>query len=70
MFTQTRAATAAASRTAAPPLSVCRNARSGVRKLRVHAVRPASGGSGRDAMPYPAAVLVTGPLVPNAGQGE
>ena len=39
-FTQTSAATAAASKTAAPAVSVCRNSRSGVRRLRAHAVRP------------------------------
>src|ERR687898_47931 len=40
MFTQTSAATAAASKTAAPPVSVRRNSRSGVSRLRAHAVRP------------------------------
>ena len=38
-FTQTRAATAAASRNAAPPVSVRRNPRSGVSRLRAQAVR-------------------------------
>src|SRR5439155_6138487 len=40
MFTQTSAATAAASKTAALPVSVRRNSRSGVSRLRAHAVRP------------------------------
>ena len=40
MFTQASAAIAAASRTAAPPVSVRRNSRSGVWMLRAHAVRP------------------------------
>jgi hypothetical protein len=39
-FTQTSAATAPASRTAAPPVSVRRNSRSGVWTLRAQAVRP------------------------------
>ena len=39
-FTQTRAASAAPSSTAAPPVSVRRNSCSGVRRLRAHAVRP------------------------------
>src|SRR4029453_15499293 len=39
-FTHTSAAIAPASRTAAPPVSVRRNARSGVSRLRAHAVRP------------------------------
>src|ERR671931_1830163 len=39
-FTQTSAAAAAASRTAAPPVSVRRNSRSGVWRLRAHAVLP------------------------------
>src|ERR687886_152916 len=39
-FTHTSATTAAASRTAAPPVSVCRNSRSGVWSVRAHAVRP------------------------------
>jgi hypothetical protein len=43
MFAQTSAATAAVSRTAAPPVSVLRNARSGVGTVRDHAVRPAYG---------------------------
>ena len=42
MFAQTSAATAAASNTAAPPVSVRRNARSGVSRLRAQAVRPAN----------------------------
>ena len=40
MFTHTSASTVAASRTAAPPVSVRRNERSGVSRLRAHAVRP------------------------------
>ena len=44
-FTQRSAATAAASRTAAPPVSVRRNSRSGVWRLRAHAVRPENGES-------------------------
>src|SRR6266511_1347472 len=39
-FTHTSAATAAASKTAAPPVSVRRNSRSGVSTLRAQAVRP------------------------------
>jgi hypothetical protein len=39
-FTHTSAATAAASITAAPPVSVRRNSRSGDRSRRPHAVRP------------------------------
>ena len=39
-FTQTSAATAAASKTAAPPVSVRRNSRSGGGNVRAHAVRP------------------------------
>jgi len=39
-FFHASAATAAASRTAALPVSVRRNARSGVARCRVHAVRP------------------------------
>src|SRR5205085_6745973 len=42
-FTQASAATAAASRTAAPPVSVRRNERSGVCRLRAQAVRPENG---------------------------
>ena len=42
-FTQTSAAIAAASKTAAPPVSVRRNSRSGVCRLRAHAVRPEIG---------------------------
>ena len=37
------AATAAASKTAAPPVSMRRNSRSGVSKLRAHAVRAVNG---------------------------
>src|ERR671912_662210 len=44
-FTQTSAASAAPSSTAAPPVSVCRNCCSGVRRLRAHAVRPEKGDS-------------------------
>ena len=40
MFTQASAATVAASRTAALPVSVRRNCRSGVCRFRAHAVRP------------------------------
>src|SRR6266545_1561388 len=40
MFTQASAASVAASRTAEPPVSVRRNSRSGVWRLRAHAVRP------------------------------
>ena len=43
MFAQTSAATTAASRTTALPVSVSRNARSGVWRFRVHAVRPLNG---------------------------
>jgi hypothetical protein len=39
-FTHTSAATAAASKTTAPPVSVRRNSRSGVWMLRANAVRP------------------------------
>ena len=39
------AAMVAASRTAAPPVSVRRNSRSGVCTLRAHAVRPENGGA-------------------------
>src|SRR2546428_903790 len=42
-FTQTSAAAVAASRTAAPPVSVRRNSRSGVCTLRAQAVRPENG---------------------------
>ncbi len=42
-LTQTSAATVAASRTAALPVSVRRKARSGVSRLRAHAVRPEYG---------------------------
>src|SRR6266576_912941 len=42
-FTHTSAAMAAASRTAAPPVSVRRNSRSGVCTLRAQAVRPENG---------------------------
>src|SRR5262245_33102281 len=45
-FTQTSAASAAASRTAAPPVSVRRNDCSGVRRLRTHAVRPVNADAG------------------------
>ena len=45
MFTQARAAAVAASRTAALPVSVRRNWRSGVR-FRAHAVTPGSIGDG------------------------
>ena len=44
MFTQTSAATAAPSRTAALPVSVVRNSRSGVCRLRAHAVVPENVG--------------------------
>src|SRR6266511_217391 len=44
-FTHTSAATVAARRTAAPPVSVRRNSRSGVWTLRAHAVRPENGGA-------------------------
>jgi hypothetical protein len=40
MFTQAIAAIVAPSRTAAPPVSVRRNSRSGVWTFRAHAVRP------------------------------
>ena len=42
-FTHASAATAAHSKTAAPPVSVRRNSRSGVWTLRAHAVRPENG---------------------------
>jgi hypothetical protein len=42
-FAQTSAATTAARRIAALPVSVCRKERSGVCRLRVHAVRPLNG---------------------------
>ena len=46
-FDQTSPATAAAARMAALPVSVRRNCRNGVCRLRAHAVRPANGnGSG------------------------
>src|SRR5580765_5127139 len=45
-FTQTSAATAAASKTAAPPVSVRRNSRSGVSTLRAQAVRPEKNAAG------------------------
>ena len=48
-FTQTSAATAAASRTAAPPVSVRRNSRSGVCRLRAQAVRPENGAAAGSA---------------------
>ena len=54
-FTQTRAATAAASRTAAPPVSVRRNSRSGVWIVRAHAVRPENADARRVS---PALLLV------------
>src|SRR5215211_181526 len=44
MFTQTSAATVAASKTAAPPVSVRRNSRSGVCRFRAQAVRPVNDG--------------------------
>jgi hypothetical protein len=44
MFTHTSAAAVAASRTAAPPVSVCRKFRRGVCRLRAHAVRPVKPG--------------------------
>ena len=47
MFTQTSAATAAVSKTAAPPVSVRRNSRSGVSMLRAQAVRPENAVGGR-----------------------
>ena len=53
-FTQTSAATAAASRTAAPPVSVRRNSRSGVSRLRAQAVRPENG----DGLAVGSALLV------------
>jgi hypothetical protein len=43
MFTQISAASFMASSTAAPPVSVRRNVRSGVCMLRAHAVRPEKG---------------------------
>jgi hypothetical protein len=43
MFTQTSAATAMASSTAALPVSVRKNLRSGVCRFRAHAVRPEKG---------------------------
>jgi hypothetical protein len=46
-FAQTSAATVAASNTAAPPVSVRRNSRSGVSRLRAHAVRPVNGSAVR-----------------------
>src|SRR5918999_466383 len=49
MFTHARAATAAASKTAAPPVSVRRNSRSGVRALRDHARWPDAGRLGVQA---------------------
>src|SRR6266508_4297335 len=48
------AATAAASRTAAPPVSVRRNSRSGVSRLRAHAVRPVNG----DGRPFGSPLLL------------
>src|SRR5438067_8523548 len=48
-FAQTSATTAAASRTAAPPVSVRRNSRSGVWRLRAHAVRPENGAAAGSA---------------------
>jgi hypothetical protein len=45
MFAQTSAATAAASSTAAPPVSARKNSRSGVWRFRAHAVRPEKRGS-------------------------
>src|SRR4029453_15924562 len=53
-FTHASAATAAASRTAAPPVSVWRKFRSGVWMLRAHAVRPVNAGvRGPPAAPSP-----------------
>ncbi len=45
------AATAAATSTAALPVSVRRNTRSGVSRLRAHAVRPAKRSAAADAWP-------------------
>jgi hypothetical protein len=45
-FTQTSAATAAASKTAAPPVSVRKNSRNGVSTLRAQAVRPEKNAAG------------------------
>ena len=51
MFAQTSAATVAARRTTALPVSVRRNCRNGVCRLRAHAVRPAnSKGPGWDSV--------------------
>ena len=44
-FTQASAASVAPSKTAAPPVSVRRNSRSGVCTLRAHAVRPENPGA-------------------------
>src|SRR6266508_5933030 len=44
------AATAAASKTAAPPVSVRKNSRSGVSRLRAHAVRPENVGPSFDSL--------------------
>src|SRR6476619_7066580 len=45
-FTQTSAATVAASKTAAPPVSVRKNSRRGVSTLRAQAVRPEKNAAG------------------------
>src|SRR3954454_4452475 len=50
MFTHTRAAIAAPRRTAALPVSVRRNSRSGVSRFRAQAVRPENGSRGDDAV--------------------
>src|SRR6266545_3688898 len=49
-FTHASAATAAASKTAAPPVSVRKNSRSGVSRLRAHAVRPENVGPSFDSL--------------------
>ena len=50
MLAQTSAATAAASRTLALPVSVVRKSRSGVCRLRAHAVRPVNADRSRESV--------------------
>ena len=60
MLTQRSAAIVATSSTAAPPISVSTNSRSGVCRLRAQAVRPANGAGGCE--------VATTWIVPAAGQ--
>src|SRR5690242_11913178 len=60
-FAQTSAATAAASRTAALPVSVRRKLRSGVSRFRTHAVRPENGDSRAGAPAAAPLLLIASP---------